>query len=355
MKIPLSNWYNYISKLAAISKEASRQMQEYGLAHGHEDGRAIVEYAYALATKYGEAAAALTCEMYDAIATAEKAGVQPAEPAATATYNETAKAVYGTMRNKQNTVGQTVGRLVKQAGADTMLQNAKRDGARFAWIPRGNSCAFCLTLASRGWQKISEKALKNGHAEHIHANCRCQYCIDFDGTTTVDGYDPDALREKYESFPGSPAEKIKAWQEELDAEKKAAEVGGAKKIGLPGQKDSDIVGTGVVGGTRNHNTFLNSDLPNGLPIEGEPNSIADKVDENGKVLQRRIYGPDGMALKDFDTTDHGMPHRHPTGAHKHIFDYSKKNPHGEPLPLTDEELQENNDIIKRGENYHDEG
>ena len=97
----------------------------------------------------------------------------------------------------------------------------------------------------------------------------------------------------------------------------------------------------------------NADLPNGLPIRGEAKTTVDKVDDGGIVLQRRIYGVNGMATKDFDTTDHNLPHAHPMGAHKHEFDYSKRKPRGEPLPLTEEELKEHGDIIRRGENYHD--
>ena len=46
-----------------------------------------------------------------------------------------------------------------------MLKNALRDGAEFAWVPNGDTCAFCMTLASRGWQRASKRAIKNGHAE----------------------------------------------------------------------------------------------------------------------------------------------------------------------------------------------
>ena len=146
--------------------------------------------------------------------------VPPAEPAPNATYSETAKAVYGTMRDRYLGIPATVGRLVKQVGADTMLQNARRDGAEFAWIPMGDTCAFCLTLASRGWQYQSKKAMKNGHAEHIHSNCDCEYCVRFDGKSTVAGYDPEALQEKYYSFEGKPDEKIRAWRREIEGAKK---------------------------------------------------------------------------------------------------------------------------------------
>ena len=98
----------------------------------------------------------------------------------------------------------------------------------------------------------------------------------------------------------------------------------------------------------------NSDLPNGLPLRDEPNSIVDKTDDFGNVQQRRVYGEDGMAKTDFDTTDHNRPDIHPTGAHKHEFDHSNKKPRGKPIPLTEQDLKDNSDIIKRGENYHDE-
>ena len=102
------------------------------------------------------------------------------------------------MKQSQSKVPATVARLVKQVGADTTLKNAKRDGAQFAWIPHGDTCAFCITLASRGWQYMSDEALKGGHAEHIHANCDCEYAVRFDGHSTVAGYDPDKYLEEYE-------------------------------------------------------------------------------------------------------------------------------------------------------------
>ena len=66
-------------------------------------------------------------------------------------------------------------------------------------------------LASRGWQHISDRALKNGHAEHIHAHCDCQYAVRFDNNTEVEGYDPDKYLEMYENAEGD------TWQEKLNA------------------------------------------------------------------------------------------------------------------------------------------
>ena len=97
----------------------------------------------------------------------------------------------------------------------------------------------------------------------------------------------------------------------------------------------------------------NADLKNGLPIKGKAHSIVDMV-VDGKVSQRRIYGSDGMALVDIDTHDHTLPSAHPMGAHKHIFNYSKKNPHGIPNFFTEQELINNSDIVEKGVNYFDE-
>lgn len=210
MRISARDWENYISKLSKVNKKAAEDMQAFIDQHGMDDMDAVVEYAYALATKYGEASGELACEMYDAVAEASGVYVPPAEMAPTASYVDTAKAVRGTLLNPHNTVPQTVGRLVKQTGADTTLKNALRDGAKFAWIPHGETCAFCLTLASRGWQNMSRNALRNGHAEHIHANCNCEYAISFDKNPSVEGYDPDYYLKIYKDADGvKPATKIK--------------------------------------------------------------------------------------------------------------------------------------------------
>lgn len=233
MKISLQSWIRYKDTLARIDRRAAEEMTEFvqkaGGYQGHED--AVIEYAYGLANKYGEAAAAAACEMYDRCAAAAGVQVPAAEPAITATFGETAKAVRGAAKKSEKVAAQAVSRLVKQAGADTTLQNAARDGAQFAWVPMGDTCAFCLMLASRGWQYQSKKAMKNGHAEHIHANCDCQYAVRFveKGQIKggVEGYDPDRYLEMYENAEGDTwREKVSAMRREIAAEKKKDQASG---------------------------------------------------------------------------------------------------------------------------------
>lgn len=199
MTISSRDWMEYVRRLSTIHNKAAELMKAYIDKNGVEDMTSLIDYAYGLTSKYGEASAALSAEMYDAIAALEKAAVDPAEMADSPSYGDVAKTMYGIRKTSVNAdqLSGAVGRLVKRTGADTMLRNSIRDRAEFAWIPVGDTCSFCITLASRGWQPASADALKGGHAEHIHANCDCTYAIRFNQDTNIRGYDPDKYLEEY--------------------------------------------------------------------------------------------------------------------------------------------------------------
>ena len=234
MQITARTWNEYIARLSKLNEKAGQQMAEYVAAHGIEDGPALIAYAHALVTKYGEGSAELACQMYDALAEASKANLPAAEPAATAEYGEVARMVNATKRQNPANLPNGVRRLVKRAGADTTLHNAIRDGAEWAWVPHGDTCPFCIMLASNGWQKASAKLLKGGHAEHIHANCDCEFAVRFDGSTTVAGYDPEKYLKQYRAA-GSDVNAMRridyaAHRERINAQKRAAY---AARKGLP--------------------------------------------------------------------------------------------------------------------------
>ena len=84
MVITDSAWSAYIAQLRRISNAAAMAMLRW--LERHPDyattGRqAAIEAAYALATRYGEAAAALAGEMYDALARSSGASPPAALPA----------------------------------------------------------------------------------------------------------------------------------------------------------------------------------------------------------------------------------------------------------------------------------
>lgn len=199
MQITIRTWTEYITKMSQISQKAADLMQAWVQKNGFSNDKALLDYAYALSQHYGQAIGALSCQMYEATAAAQGMNIPTAEMAPLPEYGEVAKAVRGTMKQSQMNVPATLARLVKQVGADTTLKNAERDGAQFAWVPHGDTCSFCITLASRGWQYMSKKALRNGHAEHIHAHCDCEYAVRFDGRSNVEGYDPDKYLEEYQA------------------------------------------------------------------------------------------------------------------------------------------------------------
>lgn len=208
MYISTKDWLAFVNKMSALNKKAAEGVKEYIMRYGFADTDALVGYCYGLADYYGTASAALAASMYDAIAELEGKFYQPAELAPSPSYGDVAKAVRGVLKNSVNSdeISGAVARLVKRAGQDTMLNNGLRDGAEFAWVPNGDTCAFCITLASRGWQPISTKALKNGHAEHIHANCDCSYVVRHSPDTNVRGYDPDKYLEMYNAGASVPYE-----------------------------------------------------------------------------------------------------------------------------------------------------
>lgn len=215
----------FIARLRKINEAAVATVQEYLTSHSLitlQDWNALIDYAYSVSSAYGESAASIACEFYDAVAAASNANIPSAEPAPTATYQEVAKAIRGTGKSENiDLMANSIGRLVKMAGVDTTMQNALRDGAEWAWIPSGDTCAFCLVLASRGWQKASKKAIKGGHAEHIHANCDCTYAVRFNRETNVEGYDSTLFLNIYENAEGNnPEEKINSMRRALYAENK---------------------------------------------------------------------------------------------------------------------------------------
>lgn len=197
MQISAKTWNEYITRLSRLNQKAGQLMREYIDRHGTADTADLIAYAYGLVTKYGEGSAELACQMYDALAEAQGALVPAAEPAETASYNEVARMVNATKDQNPANLPNGVSRLVKRAGADTSLRNAARDGAEWAWVPHGDACPFCRMLASNGWQKASKNLLKKGHAQHIHANCDCEFAVRFSREFDVSGYDPEAYLRQY--------------------------------------------------------------------------------------------------------------------------------------------------------------
>lgn len=255
--ISQAQWKRYIARLRKINDAAAETFRNYVITKGgyaNIERQALIDYAYGVATKYGEASAALSAEMYDAVAELSGAMVPAAVPADTAAYSEVAKTVNGIIKQtgSDQVLSQGVSRLVKMAGTDTILLNAHRDqsvtvrsgskrrhsGAQVAWIPSGETCPFCLTLASKGWQRQTEWAA-NSHSEHIHANCDCTYMVRFGEKFTVEGYDPNEYKAMYDNAEGKTRdEKINSMRREDYAENKD-EINAQKRMAYKTRKERE--------------------------------------------------------------------------------------------------------------------
>lgn len=225
MQMTARAWNEYITRLSRLNQKAGQLMREYMDGHPEADTDALIRYAYALVTKYGEGSAELACQMYDALAEAQGITLPAAEPAPTATYGEVTGMVKATQDSPAN-LQSGVSRMVKQAGADTTVHNAIRDGAEWAWVPHGDACPFCRMLASNGWQKASKNLLKKGHAQHIHSNCDCEFAVRFSREFGVSGYDPEKYLRQYRAA-GSDVNALRridyaARKDVINAQKRAA-------------------------------------------------------------------------------------------------------------------------------------
>lgn len=75
----------------------------------------------------------------------------------------------------------------------SIAHNTKRDPAkpRYARVPSGETCGFCLMLSSFGFHWRSEEA-----ASHAHKNCDCRVVPQFKNTLYVGDYWPDDMYSK---------------------------------------------------------------------------------------------------------------------------------------------------------------
>ena len=95
---------------------------------------------------------------------------------------------------------------------------------------------------------------------------------------------------------------------------------------------------GIKNKTKETDDYIYQSLQH-LPDSWRPNSVIEKINPNGKIVQRRFYGPKGKPALDVDLNNHGTPEYHPFGhggAHAHEYRGTRRLKGRE---LTDEEYQ----------------
>lgn len=93
-----------------------------------------------------------------------------------------------------------VRRTVTHAGDLSVVESAvsaneqKNLGIRYARVPQGPTCAFCIMLASRGFVYASRESA--GELVQYHDACNCRIVAGMPGTK-IEGYDPDGMYDRY--------------------------------------------------------------------------------------------------------------------------------------------------------------
>lgn len=169
---------------------------------------ALERFVPLLVQQYGEIAATVAADFFDELREAAPvresfravmADPVPVEQAEASTRWAVAP-LFADVPDRLATFGrlaQVVDRLSLQPGRDTIARSVVRDpaNARWARVPVGKTCAFCLVLASRGAVYVSEESA-GGHRK-FHGDCDCTPTPVWSDEDLPEGYDPDALYEQY--------------------------------------------------------------------------------------------------------------------------------------------------------------
>lgn len=204
MEVTKKEWNNYIKKISSMDKTAADLIAAYVEEFGTENRDALIKYAVSIVQTFANGSAAMAADWHEAISELQRITIPAAEMAALPEYGDVAKTINGVLKETSDpkAIGSAASNLVKRTGMRTTLQNAVRDGAEFAWIPNGDTCPFCLQLASYGWRKAGKNTLKGNHAEHVHANCDCEYAIRYGNDLRYSSYDPEKYEDIFQGAEG---------------------------------------------------------------------------------------------------------------------------------------------------------
>lgn len=168
----------------------------------------LLEVMQAIVTKYGDAAASAAAEWYQQVRADALPGqlytpvTAPAPPPTQVEGSVRAAAGHlyqGDPAMTERILAGALQRYVTGQSRGTVTANALHDpkARRFARVPRGVvTCAFCRTLASRGF--VYTTAKEAGALNKFHDRCDCQVVPGFsDDPPKIDGYDPEALYKDY--------------------------------------------------------------------------------------------------------------------------------------------------------------
>lgn len=179
--------------------------------------------------KYGEIAASLAADLYEdwrsGIREAAKYRALMADMADLGTIEASTRyAIGGLYREPADTAavltllqGDVVARNVRNQGRETMALNVQADPAepRWARIPVGETCEWCLMLGSRGFKPgLGYRSEITAAAASHGGTCDCEIVPEFATGDLIESYDPDAVYDQWKTAKANreAAEAAKAEQ-----------------------------------------------------------------------------------------------------------------------------------------------
>lgn len=161
----------------------------------------VRELAYSIGRKYKLLSSEIGAQWYDWCA--QLAGVD-VEPAEIVEVDDTAlKGEIDRLLDSDNWalvvdswMQDMVSQTARQTGHSALWRDYQRGmaGARWARVPVGETCAWCLMLASQGAWYHSEETALGAEPDHYHSNCDC-IAVFYADADDIAGYD-DLLRYK---------------------------------------------------------------------------------------------------------------------------------------------------------------
>lgn len=166
----------------------------------HQRTAFVREWFPELIHQYGVVTAAIGADVFEA--EARELGIRPVTELAPGVNAERAAARLGAELATTTTLStslQLVDELVKQPYRSTFQDSAINSGAGWARVPLGDTCNFCIMLASRGGVYTRDTVVLGFNGKKYHGECDCMPVLVRDESDYPDGYSPDDLYEKYKA------------------------------------------------------------------------------------------------------------------------------------------------------------
>lgn len=177
--------YEQIQSFSRVSKELQQAAVNEFMEYVHEGMTVdeLVDAATNVATKFQRLGCELGAQWYDLCSelaglNVERAYVEDMDPDGIA---ERASAAAGRatpdnpLASFNAFLQDEINRSIRETGSANLWRDYERGMApgRWARVPVGDTCAFCLMLASQGAWYLSEKSALGEEAGHYHRNCDC--------------------------------------------------------------------------------------------------------------------------------------------------------------------------------------